>query len=347
MTSDNEIRAVGQTAALPITSERSLIPATIPAPVPGPFDVLVDVHAVSVNPVDVKLRSGVEPDGGLRVLGFDAAGTVIEVGESVTLFAPGDEVYYAGAIDRPGSNADRQIVDERIVGHKPRSLDAAEAAALPLTALTAWESLFDKLRIDPEATGTILIVGGSGGVGSIAIQLIRVLRPGIRVIATASRRESAEWALSLGAHATVDHHSDLPAQVHAIAPEGVEWILSTNSEGRISDYVAVAKPFGQIVAIDDPRVVDVVPLKSKALSWHWEFMFARSLHDAADMRRQHDILEEVARLVDEGRVRTTATSILAPINATTLREAHRLVEGGRVIGKVVVAHQTPSATERH
>ncbi|MGN8051221.1 zinc-binding alcohol dehydrogenase family protein [Curtobacterium sp. 22159] len=339
MTTTNEVRAIGQTAALPVTSARSLVPTTISMPVPGPHDLLVEVHAVSVNPVDVKLRGGSEPDGGVRVLGFDASGTVRAVGDAVTLFAAGDEVYYAGAIDRPGSNAELQLVDERIVGRRPRTLSHTEAAALPLTAITAWESLFDKLRIAPDATGTLLVIGGAGGVGSIAIQLVRALLPGVRVLATASRPESAAWVRELGAHDVVDHHGDLAAQVLGNEPDGIDWILTTNSSGQLPVYERVLRPFGQIVAIDDPEHVDVVALKSKALTWHWEFMFARSLHRAADMAEQHRILDEVAGLVDAGRIRGTATTVLRPITADTLREAHALVESGRVIGKVVVTDE--------
>ncbi len=339
MTETNEVRAVGQIAALPITSSRSLVATTIPYPVPRSRDLVVEVVAVSVNPVDVKLRGGAEPDGGVRVLGFDAAGIVRAVGDEVTLFQPGDEVYYAGAIDRPGSNAAVQLVDERIVARKPATLSMTDAAALPLTALTAWESLFDKLRLDAGATGTLLVVGGAGGVGSMAIQLARVLAPGVRVIATASRPESEAWVRGLGAHDVVDHRGDLATQVLSVVPEGIDWILTTNSAGQLPVYETILRPFGQIVAIDDPDHVDVVALKAKALSWHWEFMFARSLHDAPDMIRQHEILASVARLVDEGLVRTTATTVLRPIDASTLREAHALVESGRVIGKVVVSDE--------
>jgi NADPH:quinone reductase len=339
MTTTNEIRAIGQIAALPVTSARSLVPTTIPEPVPGPYDLLVEVRAVSVNPVDVKLRGGAEPDGGVRVLGFDASGTVRAVGDAVSLFSPGDDVFYAGAIDRPGSNAELQLVDERIVGRKPTSMSHTDAAALPLTAITAWESLFDKLRIAPDATGTLLVVGGAGGVGSVAIQLVRALLPGVRVVATASRTESEAWVRNLGAHDVVDHHGDLVAQVLDIAPDSIDWILTTNSSGQLPVYERMLRPFGQIVAIDDPDQVDVVALKSKALTWHWEFMFARSLHAAADMIRQHEILDEVADLVDAGRIRGTATTVLRPITAETLREAHRLVESGRVIGKVVVTDE--------
>lgn len=295
---------------------------------------------MSVNPVDVKLRAGVQPDGGLRILGFDASGIVVGVGAEVTRFAVGDEVYYAGAIDRAGSNAQLQVVDERIVGRKPATLSHAEAAALPLTAITAWEALFDKLRIPADADGTLLMVGGAGGVGSIAIQLIRTLLPNVRIIATASRPESEAWVRGLGAHDVVNHHGDLAAQVAAIEPGGLDWIFTTVSAGQLPTYVQMLRPFGQIVAIDDPKTVDVTSLKSKSLTWHWEFMFARSLHRAADIVRQHEVLDEVADLVDTRRVRTTATTVLRPITAETMREAHRLVEAG-VTGKIVVTDEEP------
>lgn len=338
----NEVRAIAQTAALPISDPQSLVQTTVDVPDPGPHDLLVEVSAVSVNPVDVKLRSGSEPGGGLRVLGFDASGTVRAVGSEVTRFAPGDAVAYAGAIDRPGSNAALQLVDERIVGRKPSTLSHAEAAALPLTAITAWEALFDKLRLDEESTGTLLVVGGAGGVGSVALQLVRALLPGVRVVATASRPESSAWAREMGAHEVVDHHGDLPAQVLALAPEGIDWVFTTNSSGQLPVYERVLRPFGQIVAIDDPAEVDVLPLKSKAITWHWEFMFARSLHRATDIARQHEVLEAVADLVEAGTVRTTATTVLRPVSVETLREAHRLVEGGRVVGKVVVTDEPGS-----
>lgn len=247
----------------------------------------------------------------------------------------GSTVEFGGDLEEPF----RAVNAERIVGRKPAEMSHTEAAALPLTAITAWESLFDKLRIAPDATGTLLVVGGAGGVGSIAIQLVRTLLPGVRVIATASRPESEAWVRDLGAHEVVDHHGDLAAQVLEIAPDGIDWILTTNSTGQLPVYERVLRPFGQIVAIDDPEHLDVVALKSKALTWHWEFMFARSLHGAADVVEQHRILDEVADLVNAGRIRSTATTVLRPITAETLREAHRLVESGRVVGKVVVSDE--------
>jgi zinc-binding alcohol dehydrogenase family protein len=340
MSETSDIRAVGFSDNLPIDDPRSLTDTRIPRPTLKPHDLLVEVRAVSVNPVDVKQRAHSKVSSGIRVLGFDAAGVVVETGSAVTLFEPGDHVYYAGALGRSGSNSELQAVDERIVGRKPASLSFADAAALPLTTLTAWESLFDKLRLTETSRGTLLVVGAAGGVGSIMIQLAKQLTPHIRVIGTASRDESREWVTNLGADAVVDHRGDLAANVLAVEPAGVDWIFTAASAqpGAVASYVKVAKPFGQIVAIDDPRSLDIVSLKGKALSWHWELMFVRPAHENDQMIEQHRILSRVAELVDEGRIRTTASEHLSPINAEQLREAHRLVESGRMTGKVVVAN---------
>lgn len=337
--SNDLITGVGYRRSLPVTDPAALEDVELPRPVPGPHDLLVEVRAVSVNPVDVKVRAGQDPAGDLKVLGYDAAGVVREVGPEVTLFAPGDEVYYAGSIGRPGTNAALHAVDERIVGRKPASLDFAQAAALPLTAITAWEGLFDKLRLTAQSTGTLLMVGAPGGVGSMVLQLVRALVPGLRVIATASRPESAEWVRSLGAAAVVDHRRGLRAEVERVAPDGVDHVFTTHSSGQVADYVSLLKPFGQVVAIDDPAALDVLPLKSKSLTWHWELMFTRPLHGGPHLVRQHELLDEVADLVDAGRIRSTATTVLRPIDATRLREAHRLIETGTVIGKVVVTNE--------
>ncbi|AXH34371.1 zinc-binding alcohol dehydrogenase family protein [Humibacter sp. BT305] len=336
MTSETLTSAIGFTHPGPTSDERSFVAARIAAPTPGPRDLLVSVRATSVNPVDVKVRAHSPATNGFRILGFDAAGIVTGVGEDVQGFSVGDEVYYAGALDRPGSNSDLQLVDERIAARKPESLAFADAAALPLTALTAYEGLADKLHLTASSEGTLLMVGGAGGVGSMVIQLVRALYPGIHVIATASRPESAKWVRDLGAHDVVDHHGDVVAQLGQAAPEGVDWIFTTNSHGQLPTYVSVLKPFGQIVAIDDPTHVDVVSLKSKALTWHWEFMFARSMHHAADMDRQAAILSHVAQLVDSGLIRSTATTVLVGRTVENLRRAHELVESGSVIGKVVL-----------
>ena len=302
-----------------------------PTPLGG--DLLVRVEAVSVNPVDVKLREGGDPGGPPRILGFDAAGTVAEVGEDAEGFAVGDRVFYAGDVRRPGSDADYQAVDHRIVGHLPDDVSFADAAALPLTMITAWEALFDRFRMDPTSFGTLLVVGGAGGVGSAAIQLARGLTAA-RILATGGRAESREWAVRMGAHATVDRH-DLVAGVRAAEPDGVDYLFSMFSEGRAADYAAIVNPFGAITAIDD-AAVDVAPLKPKSISWHWEYMFTRTSQDTSDVADQGRILEAVAELLREGIVTTTATTAIPDFSASGIGSAHRLVAAGSTIGKVVV-----------
>ncbi|WP_090769044.1 zinc-binding alcohol dehydrogenase family protein [Nonomuraea maritima] len=336
MNESTTMRAVAYRRPLPISDPAALEDVELPVPEPGPRDLLVRIEAVSVNPVDVKVRAGVDPGGRPKVLGYDAAGVVTAVGDEVTLFRTGDEVYYAGSLDRPGTNAQYHVVDERITGHKPPGLTFAQAAALPLTAITAYESLFERFKLNRESTGTLLVLSGAGGVGSMMIQLARALTPQQTVIATASRPESRDWVLGLGAHQVADHH-DLVASVRAVAPDGVDRILSPNTAGRIDDYAELLRPGGEIVAIDEPEGLDVLPLKSKSISFHWEFMFTRPLHNAPDMAAQHDLLEHVARLVDAGAVRTTLTTELGPIDAATLREAHRRIESGGTIGKIVIS----------
>ncbi|OZC82767.1 NADPH:quinone reductase [Rhodococcus sp. 06-418-5] len=329
--------AVAYTRSLPIDDPASLTDVVVDVPAVRPRDLLVEVRAVSVNPVDVKVRAGNDPQGEPKVLGFDAAGVVRAVGADVTMFAPGDEVYYAGDIGRPGTDSQFHAVDERIVAKKPTTLDFAQAAALPLTVITAWEGLFDKLRITAETTGTLLMVGATGGVGSVVLQLLRTLVPGVRAIATAAGEDAVEWVRSLGAAEVVDHHRDLRDEVRRVAPDGIDYVFTAHSAGQVEIYADLLTPFGQIVAIDDPETLDVLPLKTKAISWHWEFMFARPMHETTDLIRQHELLTRVAELVDAGSVRTTATTLLSPIDAEQLREAHRLLETGHVRGKVVVA----------
>ncbi|MET7749170.1 zinc-binding alcohol dehydrogenase family protein [Micromonospora sp. NPDC005367] len=328
------MRAVGYRRSLPITDPESLMDAEIPVPTPGPHDLLVRVEAVSVNPVDVKVRAGNDPGGELKVLGYDAAGVVVAVGERVSRFAVGDEVWYAGSIGRPGTNAQFHTVDEHVVGHKPNTLGFAEAAALPLTTITAWETLFDRFRLAKGATGTLLVVGGAGGVGSMAVQLARALTD-LTVIGTAARPESRQWVSELGAHHVVDHH-DLVDSVRAVAPDGVDYLLSAFTAGNVERYAEIVRPGGQITAIDDPEELDVLPLKAKSIAWYWEFMFTRPLFLPTDPN-QHELLEEAARLVEAGLLRTTLTRQLGPINAENLRRAHELVETSATIGKVVVA----------
>lgn len=331
------MKAVAYTRSLPIDDPASLTDVVVDVPSVRPRDILVDVRAVSVNPVDVKVRAGNDPHGEPKVLGFDAAGVVRAVGADVSLFTPGDEVYYAGDLGRPGTDSELHAVDERIVAKKPTTLDFAEAAALPLTAITAWEGLFDKLRITAESTGTLLMVGATGGVGSLVLQFLRVLAPRVRVIATAADEDAEKWVRSLGAAEVVNHRRDLRGDVRRVAPDGIDYVFTAHSSGQVEIYADLLTPFGQIVAIDDPETLDVLPLKTKAISWHWEFMFARPMHDASDLVRQHELLTRVAELVDAGAVRTTVTTVLSPIDAEQLREAHRLVETGHVRGKVVVA----------
>lgn len=326
--------AFGYQQSLPATDSACFVARPLPIPSPGPHDLIVEVAAVSVNPVDVKLRASAPPDG-YRVLGFDAAGIVHQIGSDVTLFAPGDEVYYAGTIDRPGTNQHFHAVDERIVGRKPLTLSFAEAAALPLTSITAWETLFSRFGLSSGSEGTLLVIGATGGVGSAMLQLAEALLPRVTVIATASDAERAAWVTRLGAEHTVNHHADLAAEVLRLAPDGVDWLFTGHSDEQIPTYAEIVRPFGQITAIDDgPR--DVEPLKSKSITWHWEFMFTRPLLHTSDMVEQHNLLNQVADLVDDARLRTTATRILSPITTESLREAHAIVESGRTLGKVVI-----------
>jgi len=328
------MRAVGYRASLPIREPDSLLDVELPIPTPGPRDLLVRVEAVSVNPVDTKVRRGVDPAGELKVLGYDAAGVVAAVGSEVSRFVVGDEVYYAGSIGRPGTNSAFHLVDERITGHKPTSLDFAEAAALPLTTITAWEALFDRFRLGKDSTGTLLVMGAAGGVGSMIIQLARALT-GVTVIGTASREESRAWVTELGAQHVVDHHADLVAAVRAVAPGGVDYIFSPFSEGNVAAYAELLRPGGEVTAIDEPEGLDLLPLKDKSLTWHWEMMFTRPLFAPEDPS-QHELLESAAHLVDSGVLRSTVGQRLEPISASTLRRAHELVESGAMTGKVVI-----------
>jgi zinc-binding alcohol dehydrogenase family protein len=329
------MRAVGYRKPLPVSDPASLEDLEIPVPEPGPRDLLVRVEAVSVNPVDVKVRASTDPGGEPKILGYDAAGVVVATGADVTLFAAGDEVYYAGSIDRPGTDAQFHLVDERITGHKPRSLTFAQAAALPLTTITAWESLFDRLRLNPESSGVLVVVGAAGGVGSMVTQLTRALTR-MEVIGTASRPESQQWVREMGAQQVIGHH-DLVRDVRAITPDGVTHIFTSHTAGSIDAFAEILRPFGAVVAIDDPQGLDIYPLKNKSISFDWEFMFTRPLYQPVDMAEQHQLLDRVAEMIDEGTIRTTLSQQLGPINAATLREAHGLVEAGRMVGKTVVS----------
>jgi NADPH:quinone reductase len=330
-----KMRAVGYRRPLPSSDPASLEDLEVPVPEPGPRDLLVRVEAVSVNPVDVKVRASSDPGREPRILGYDAAGTVMATGPDVTFFSPGDEVYYAGSIDRPGTDAQFHVVDERITGRKPLSLTFAQAAALPLTTITAWEALFDRFRLNPESSGVLVVLGAAGGVGSMVTQLTRALTR-VVVIGTASRPESRQWAQEMGAHHVIDHH-DLAGGVRGIAPDGVNYVFSPHTAGSIGQFAEILRPGGAVTAIDEPEGLDILPLKDKSIAFHWEFMFTRPLFQPPDMVEQHELLNRVASMVDEGTIRTTLTQQLGPINAATLREAHAMVEEGRMVGKVVVA----------
>ncbi|MFC5067874.1 zinc-binding alcohol dehydrogenase family protein [Flaviflagellibacter deserti] len=334
------MKATGYINPLPISDPNSLSDIEIAAPKPGSRDLLVEVKAVSVNPVDTKIRRGRRSGTADQpvVLGWDAAGVVTEIGSEVTLFKPGDEVFYAGAIERPGTNAELHVVDERIVGRKPKSLDFADAAALPLTAITAWEMLFDRMRIERDGGegDTILIMAGAGGVGSIATQLARKLTR-LTVVASASRPETIEFAKAQGAHFIVDHTKPLAEQFKEQNIPAPRYIFSTSSTARdLPRFVEIAKPQGIIGAIDDDETVNVASLKGKALGFVWEMMFARPLYQTEDMIEQHRLLNAVSELVDKGVIKTTANERLQGINAANLKTAHAKLESGRTIGKIVL-----------
>lgn len=316
-------------------------------PEPGPHDLRVAVRAVSVNPVDTKIRAGlVAAPETVRCLGWDAAGIVEAVGEAVTLFRPGQPVYYAGSFDRSGSNAQFHLVDERIVGRMPQTLSFTEAAALPLTSLTAWQLLFDRLGVPPGKpadAGSLLVLGGAGGVGSMLIQLARRLT-GLTVIATASREQSRDWCRALGAHYVIDHRQPLSTQIDALPVPSVTHIAAlSNTAEHLAELAALIAPQGRVAIIDDHDTLDAVPFKAKSVSLHWEMVFTRPLFGTPDMVAQHRILDEVAALVDAGVLRSTVNRVLYPLDAARLRDAHRLVENGGMTGKVVVARSAEYA----
>jgi NADPH:quinone reductase len=333
------MRAVGYKHSLPIEQAESLLDLDIAKPAPQGRDLLVQVKAISVNPVDYKVRGRIDPKGGEpKILGYDAAGIVAAIGPDVTLFKPGDEVWYAGSIIRPGTNSEFHLVDERIVGRKPKSLGFAAAAALPLTSITAWEMLFDRFGI---ARGggegkSLLIVGGAGGVGSICIQLARTLTR-LTVIATASRPETQAWCKELGAHQVIDHSKPMAEQLKAIGHRFVDHIFGvTHSDQHFDTIADVIAPQGKFGLIDDPKPFEFAKLKGKSASLHWEAMFTRSTFQTPDMDAQHKLLNEVAAMVDSGTIRTTLAENLGVINAANMRRAHAMVESGRMCGKVVL-----------
>lgn len=333
------MKAVGYRQSLPVENDEALLDLDLPEPSPGARDLLVQVRAIAVNPVDTKVRrSAAPPDGEAKVLGWDAAGVVLGVGREVTLFKPGDEVWYAGSLTRAGANSERHVVDERIVARKPASLDFAQAAALPLTAITAWELLFDRLGVarDGGDGQSLLIVGAAGGVGSILTQLARRLTR-LRVVGTASRPDTRQWVQDLGAHDVIDHAQSLLPQLQRIGLPQVSLVAGlTHTDLHFASLVEALEPQGRLGLIDDPAALDVGALKRKSLSLHWEFMFTRSMFETPDMVRQHALLADVAALVDQGVLRTTMGEHFGLINASNLRRAHRLLESHQAKGKLVL-----------
>jgi len=334
------MKAIAYYQSLPVDNPEALIDVELPAPQPGPRDLLVAVRAVSVNPVDTKIRRNVSPEAGqAKVLGWDVAGEVVAVGDQVKQFRPGDRVFYAGAIDRAGANSELHVVDERIVGRMPGSLDFARTAALPLTAITAWELLFERLGVREgkcDDGRSLLVVGAAGGVGSILVQLARQLT-GLTVIGTASRPETQAWVRELGAHQVVDHSQPLLPQLQALGIEQVSMVASlTHTDQHLDQLVEALAPQGRLALIDDPAQLDVLKLKRKSLSLHWEFMYTRSLFHTDDMVEQHRLLNRVSQLVDDGVLKTTLAEHYGTINAANLRRAHALLESGRARGKIVL-----------
>lgn len=336
------MKAIALTHYLPIDDPQSLLDVELPTPVATGLDVLVRVEAISVNPVDTKIRSPKpQVEAQPKVLGYDAAGVVEAIGADVSLFRPGDEVYYAGDVTRPGSNAQFQLVDERLVGRKPATLDFAEAAALPLTVVTAWELLFDRMPFSIDAEGndrSLLIIGGAGGVGSIATQLAR--HAGFTVIATASRPQTIAWCRSMGAHHVIDHRQPLAPQLESLGYRQVDAVLNLADTDRYWETIGeLIAPLGHVGLIVEPSGLLKIgdPYKAKSIGIHWEMMFARSRFKTPDMIEQHRILNRVSSLVDAGELRTTHSETLGPINAANLREAHRRLESGSTIGKLVLA----------
>lgn len=335
------MKAIGYKTPLPISAQDSLVDIELPKPTPQGRDILVEVKAVSVNPVDYKVRRSTPPseEAGWKVVGWDASGVVVAVADDVTNFKPGDEVWYAGSITRPGANAEFHLVDERIVGIKPSKLGWAEAAALPLTSLTAWEAFFDRLDVKKPVAGAapaILIIGGAGGVGSIAVQIARQFTD-LAIIATASRPETKDFVTSLGAHHVIDHSKPLAGEVAALGIGAPAFVFSTTqTTEHVDEIVELIAPQGRFCLIDDPSVFDIMKFKRKAVSIHHELMFTRAIYGTPDMSQQGVILNEISRAVDAGNIRSTATIKLGAINAENLKKAHEQLESGSTIGKVVL-----------
>lgn len=333
------MKAVGYQKSLPITDANSLVDIEIAAPEPTATDLLVAVNAVGVNPVDTKIRQRVEPETGYKVIGWDAVGEVIAVGDDVSGFSVGDRVWYAGDLTRPGCNAQQQLVDYRIAARAPSSLEDVQAAALPLTAITAWELLFDRLRLQqpsPHQHRTLLVIGAAGGVGSILVQLAKQLTDAT-VIATASRVESKQWVEALGADHVIDHSQPLASQLEQL-PTVTDALLLTHSEQYYQQVIDCIAAQGQLGIIDDPKEpLDVTLLKQKSLSLHWEFMYTRSMFKTDDMDEQGKLLAEVASLVDAGQLRSTLGQNLGNLNASNLKRAHEALESNKTIGKIALA----------
>lgn len=334
------MKAVAYFQNLPIDHPDALQDIDLPEPTPGPRDLLVEVRAISVNPVDTKIRRNAAPENGQpRVLGWDVSGVVKAVGGDVSLFQPGDEVFYAGALTRPGGNAELHLVDERIVGKRPQSLDFAKSAALPLTAITAWELLFDRLGIaegQADQGQSLLVVGAAGGVGSILVQLARRLT-GLTVIGTASRPETQAWVRELGAHHVIDHSQPLAVELKRIGLDSVTHVASlTQTDQHLEQLVEALAPQGKLALIDDPAGLDVLKLKRKSISLHWEFMYTRSMFETADMIEQHKLLNRVSELIDQGVLKTTFGEHYGRIEAANLKRAHALLESGKAKGKIVL-----------
>ena len=332
------MKAIGYQKSLPIENELSLQDIELETPAAHGHDILVEVKAVSVNPVDFKIRQAMPAaDGEYKVIGWDATGVVKSVGENVSLFKPGDKVWYAGDITRSGSNAQFQLVDERIVGHIPSSLSYGEAAALPLTSITAWELLFDRLNVAKnDGSKSILVIGAAGGVGSIMVQLLKQ-RTKLNIIASASRAETISWLEDLGADTIVNHRNPLSEEFAAKNLSEVDYVVSlNNTEQHLPEIEKVVKPQGQFALIDDPETLNIVPFKNKSVSVHWELMFTRSLFKTDDMQEQHVILNNVATMIDLGQIKTTVGEHLGKINAANLRKAHQHLETQTAKGKVVL-----------
>ncbi|PZX48323.1 zinc-binding alcohol dehydrogenase family protein [Algoriphagus chordae] len=332
------MKAIGYNQAGPINAPESLIEFETETPTLRAHDLLVEVRGISVNPVDVKVRASSAPVNGTKIIGYDAAGIVKKVGTSVSKFKVGDEVFYSGDITRAGTNSEFHAVDERIVGKKPKSLDFAEAAGFPLTSITAWELLFDSLGIK-EGGGegqSILIIGGAGGVGSILIQLAKKLTK-LTVIATASREDTVSWTQKMGADHIINHRESLVDQLKELGLEPTYVASLTGTDGHFDSIIELIKPRGKVAFIDDPKSLDILAGKRKALSFSWEFMFTRSMFETDDIAQQHELLNRVSEMIDAGILISTVTNNLGKLNVENLKKAHIMQESGRAIGKNVLA----------